>query len=150
MSDGEDHEGEAVEEAKAAAEEGVVIDTIGIGSTAGEPVPDFDASGVMTGYKKDKAGQTVMSRLNEATLKQIAQAAGGVYVHATDNDLGMETVLAEIKKMAKSEMQSRLTVEYEQRYRWLLLPALAMLILVTILPLSAAIRRTKDQGVKNA
>ena len=151
LTDGEDHEGEAVEEAKAAREEGVVIHAIGIGSTAGEPVPEFDDGGVMKGYKKDKAGQTVMSRLNEATLKQITAAAGGRYVHAVNRDLGMDAIRDEIERMAKTETQARLVIEYEERFRWLLVPAFCFVFAAAaLIPLTARVRwrrRPKNGGV---
>jgi Ca-activated chloride channel family protein len=146
LTDGEDHEGEAVEEAKAAAEEGVIIFAIGIGSSSGEPVPEFDEGGTQTGYKKDKGGQTVLSKLNEALLKQLASVSGGAYIHARNDEFGMEAVRAAVDRLVKTETQSRVIVEYKERFRWLLIPAFAMLLGATLLPLTSGIgrRRKKD------
>jgi Ca-activated chloride channel family protein len=144
ITDGEDHEGEAVEEARAAAEEGVTIFTIGIGSASGEPVPELDEGGAMTGYKKDKAGNTVLSKLDESLLKQVASSSGGLYVHARDNDLGMDTVRAAMEKMAKTETQSRVIIEYVERFKWLLVPGTFLLVVGALLPLTAGIKRRKS------
>jgi Ca-activated chloride channel family protein len=138
LTDGEDHEGGVAESAKAAADEGIVIHAIGIGSTSGEPVPDYDEKGVMKGYKKDKAGQTVLSRLNETALKQVTSATGGRYVHAVNRDLGMDAIRDEIARMAKTETQSRLIIQYDECFRWFLLPAAVFLFVGgALLPLSA-------------
>jgi len=141
ITDGEDHEGEAVEQAKKAAAEGVAIFTIGIGSPQGEPVPDWGENNEMKGYKKNREGETVLSKLNETLLKQIAAATGGKYIHAGSGNMGTDELLSDIKGMAKSETQARVVIEYEPRFRWFLIPAFAFLTMAALIPLLGGIKK---------
>ncbi len=79
ITDGEDHEGDVREAARAAADAGMIIYTVGIGSPGGEPIPLRDARGNVTGYKEDRSERKVTSRLGEAVLEEIAIATGGRY-----------------------------------------------------------------------
>lgn len=116
ITDGEDHEGAAIEKAKALAKEGVRIFTVGVGSLTGEPIPVVDARDRIVGYKQDKAGNTVMTRLNEEMLVEIARAADGRYVHSAAGDLGIGEIHAELERMDKAEFETRQTVQYDERF----------------------------------
>lgn len=116
ITDGEDHEGAAIEKAKALAKEGVRVFTVGIGSVSGEPIPVVDKKGKVVGYKKDKQGNTVMTRLNEQILVEIAEAADGRYVHSNAGDLGIGEIHAELERMDKAEFETRHTVQYDERF----------------------------------
>lgn len=116
ITDGEDHEGAAIEKAKALAKEGVRIFTVGIGSVSGEPIPLVDKKGKVVGYKTDHQGNTVMTRLNEQILMEIAEAADGRYVHSTAGDLGIGEIHAELERMDKAEFETRHTVQYDERF----------------------------------
>jgi Ca-activated chloride channel homolog len=127
LSDGEDHEGGVVEAAKAAAQEGVVIYTIGIGSEAGVPVPMNKGGGSVV-YKKDKDGNLVMTRLNSVTLERIAIESGGKYFHA-GTDLDLTRIYNEISKMEKSDFGMTKAVIHEEQYQIFLLIAIIFILI---------------------
>ncbi len=125
ISDGEDHEPEAIEKAKEAKENGIMINTIGIGTLNGVPIPLIE-DGVVKGYRKDKNGQTVVTKLNPEALKEIAASANGVYVQATQSDIGIETVLDKINQLEKNQIENKMYTDYEDQFQWFL--ALALLL----------------------
>jgi Ca-activated chloride channel family protein len=128
ITDGEDHEGNAVEEAEKAAKEGIVIYTLGIGSDAGVPIPVHDASGNVN-YKKDREGNVVMTRVDVASLERIALVTNGKAYQSTSGGLELERIYKEIRKMEKREMESKHFTQFEDRYQWPLGIALILLIL---------------------
>jgi Ca-activated chloride channel family protein len=132
ISDGEDHEGSAIEAAKAAASEGVIIYTVGIGSESGVPIPVSKGSGNVV-YKKDRSGNLVMTRLDPVTLEKIAIEGHGRYFHA-GTDLDLTQVIAEIEKMEKKELGSSRLNMYEERYQIFLLIALILLLIEFFIP----------------
>lgn len=144
MTDGEDHGTDAVEAAKQAAEAGIVIYTIGMGSTAGEPIPDPSGGG----YKKDRNGQIVMTKLNETVLIDVASAAKGRYFRATDTERELGVIQEEISRMQQGELESRMYAYYEERFQVPLAFALAVLALEAFLP--DAVRRRKERSGRGA
>jgi Ca-activated chloride channel homolog len=127
ISDGEDHEGDAVEAAKAAAAEGVIIYTVGIGSENGVPIPLSKGGGNVI-YKKDKEGNLVMTKLDPVMLEKIAIEGHGKYFNA-GTDLDLSRIIAEIERMEKKELGvSQLNI-YEERYQIFLFIALVLLII---------------------
>jgi Ca-activated chloride channel family protein len=128
LSDGEDHEGGAAEAARAAAKDGIVIYTIGIGSEAGVPVP-MNRGGGNVVYKKDKAGNLVMTRLNSVTLEKIAIEAHGKYFHA-GTDLDLTRIYNEISRMEKTDFGMTKAVVHEEQYQIFLLIAVAFILMV--------------------
>ena len=80
LSDGEDHEGGAIEAARKAHATGLTVHVVGVGGSAGEPIPVLDAEGRITGHKRDARGEVILSRMNEKVLREVAEAGGGVYV----------------------------------------------------------------------
>ena len=127
LSDGEDHEGGVVEAAKAAAQEGVVIYTIGIGSEAGAPVPMNKGGGSVL-YKKDKDGNLVMTRLNSLTLEKIAIESGGKYFHA-GTDLDLTRIYNEVSKMEMSDFGMTKAVIHEEQYQIFLFIAIIFILI---------------------
>jgi len=127
LSDGEDHEGNIAEAAKAAAREGVIIYTIGIGSETGVPVP-MNRGGTNVVYKKDKAGNLVMTRLNPVALEKIAIETNGKYFHA-GTDLDLTRIYNEISKMEKSDFGMTKAVVHEEQYQLFLLIALIFILI---------------------
>jgi Ca-activated chloride channel family protein len=103
---------------------GVRILTVGIGSATGEPIPEVDKRGNFLGYKKDRSGATVMSRLDEAGLQSIAEKTGGRYIHSASGGIGVQEVWEELDRLDKAEFESRLTVKYDERFQFLAFPAL--------------------------
>jgi Ca-activated chloride channel homolog len=127
LSDGEDHEGNVVEAAKTAAQEGVVIYTIGIGSEAGVPIP-VNKGGSNVIYKKDKDGNLVMTRLNSVVLEKIAIESGGKYFHA-GTDLDLTRIYNEVSKMEKSDFGMTKAVIHEEQYQIFLLIAIIFILI---------------------
>jgi Ca-activated chloride channel homolog len=132
ISDGEDNEGNAVEAAKAAAGEGIIIYTVGVGSESGVPIPVSKGAGSVV-YKKDKSGNLVMTRLDPVTLEKIAIEGHGKYFNA-GTDLDLSRIMAEIERMEKKELgSSRLNI-YEERYQIFLFLAFALLLVEFFIP----------------
>ncbi len=128
ITDGEDHEGDAVQAATAAAEKGIRIYTIGMGLPEGCPIPVFNKSAVQTGFKKDLKNNTVITKLNETMLKQIASAGNGKYVRANNAQTGLSIIFDEINSLEKTQFESRVFSDYEDRFQFLLAPALLLLL----------------------
>jgi Ca-activated chloride channel family protein len=129
ITDGEDHEGGAVAAAKEAARQGVVIYTLGVGTGAGSPIPQRDAGGGVTGYKRDREGKIVTSHLDPVGLAEIAEAAGGKYLPATAEGKEIREIEDRIARMERRQVGSRLTITYEERYQIPLAVALLALVL---------------------
>lgn len=137
ISDGEDHENDAaVEAAKEAAKQGVRIYTIGMGLAEGAPIPEYNSYGHQVGYRKDRQGNTIITRLDEAMLQRIAAAGNGLYVRANNSNVGLEKIYADINKMDKSEIEAKVFTDYEDQYQWFVGAAI-VLLLVEILVSSA-------------
>ena len=129
ITDGEDNEGTLAEATKRAAERGVKIFTVGIGTAEGELIPAGDG-----GFLKDRKGQVVKSRLGEDTLKKLAIDTGGVYLHAAGADLGLADLYRDhIATMEKRELASSLERRYEQHYQMPLGLALLLLVVEALL-----------------
>jgi Ca-activated chloride channel family protein len=129
ITDGENHEDDAVDAAKAAAEKGIKVFTIGMGLPEGAPIPLYDRNGNRLGYKKDRQGKTVVTRLDEDMLRQIAAAGGGSYVRANNATTGLSKVLDDINKIQKQEIETRQFTDYEDRFQIFLAMALILLFL---------------------
>ncbi len=134
LTDGEDHDTDPIGAAKEAAKQGVKIYPIGIGSAQGEPIPIYDQNGERTGFIKDDDGKVVMSRLDEATLREIVRITGGKYYRATASGLELGQVLNDIRGMDKKELGGQLVTQYADRYQWPLLLGLIVLLLEFIIP----------------
>jgi Ca-activated chloride channel homolog len=134
LTDGEDHDSDAVGAAEDAAGKNIRIFTIGFGNPAGEPVPVTDDAGNFTGYKKDKKGETVMSKLDESLLLKISDITKGVYFRADDGTISTDRLLYEIKGLDRGKLTSNLSRQYEDRYQYILFFALALLFAECLLP----------------
>ena len=128
ITDGEDHEGGAVEAAKEAKKNGMRVFVLGVGSPKGSPVPD--GSG---GYMKDRTGQEVMSALNEDMCKQVAKAGGGAYIHVDNTNLAQKQLDAEIGKLQKGDIMSVAYSEYDEQFQAVGILLLLVLIAETII-----------------
>ena len=123
ITDGEDHEGGAVEAAKAAHEEGYNVYLLGIGSINGSPVPDPDTGN----YMIDNTGNTVMSRLNEQMGREIAQAGGGAYIHVDNNSSAQRLLDEELDKLEKGE--TTIYSDYAEQFQYAAAFAILLLII---------------------
>ncbi len=133
ITDGENHEGDAAEAAKEAADMGINVYTIGMGLPEGAPIPVFNSRNQLTGYKKDKQGNAIISRLNETMLQQIAAAGDGKFVLASNRSGGLEQILEEISKLEKAEFETKMFSDYEDRFQYLIAISLFLLVLEFLL-----------------
>ena len=149
FTDGEDHEGGIDAAAMRLKASGVQTIVIGVGSALGEPIPLVDAEGNVLGYKKDRQGQTVMSKMSPGVLESVAQSTGGTFIDGTLRpDLGITDVESAVKALEKRELQSRVRTDRTPRTVWALWVALLALVAAVVLPLVAPARRRS--GVENA
>lgn len=128
VTDGEDHEGNPIEVAKEAVEKGITIHTIGIGSATGVPIPDYKY-GKKVGFKKDKDGNTVITKLNETALENIAATGNGIYVRATNAEIGFGPVFNEIEKLQKKTFQGKIFTDYDDQFQYFLAGAILFFII---------------------
>lgn len=128
ITDGEDHEEGSIEAAKEAYSAGIIIHTIGIGSAQGVPIPVTSANG-QKDYRTDYEGKVVVSKLNEELLRQVAEAGHGTYVRATASQTGLSTILDEMNKMEKQEIQMKVYAEYDEQFAYYVGFALFLLLI---------------------
>ncbi|GHA23506.1 BatB protein [Salinimicrobium marinum] len=119
ISDGEDHQGEVSQIAEEAASEGIMIYTIGVGTAKGGPIPE-KRNGVIQSYKKDNNGETVITRLNEETLREIASEANGAYIDGRVTDEVIEEVTEVLQNMDKKEFEAKQVADFEPQFQWFL------------------------------
>ena len=132
ISDGEDHEEQAIEAARQASDDGVVICTVGMGSDKGVPIPIIK-NGRKIGIKKDKDESTVLTKLNEKNLIDIAQAGSGSYTKTKGLNLNLRTIIDRIKKIEKTTLKKDRYSTYDDQFQWFLFPALILLLLDLII-----------------
>jgi Ca-activated chloride channel family protein len=128
ITDGEDHEGNVLEQTEAAAAKGITVYTIGMGLPEGAPIPVYNGE-IQTGYKKDGDGNTVMSKLDETLLQRIATVGKGMYVRATNSETGLNKIFSDISKIQKSEIEEKQFSDYEDRFQYFVALALILLAL---------------------
>jgi Ca-activated chloride channel family protein len=133
LTDGEDLSGGLKEAVKQAAESGVIIIAVGIGKPEGEPVPAGDAPG-QTQYRKDREGRTVVSRLGEKTLLDMAAATSGAYIRYNNPDAVAGEISSQLKKLEKSKWQGKNRARYKNRYQLPLILAVLLLLLELLVP----------------
>ena len=127
ITDGENHEDDAVASAKAAVDEGIVVHTIGMGLPSGSPIPVLKNG--QTDYLKDRDGKVVVTKLNEQMLEQISGAGQGIYVRANNAQVGLNALFDEINKMQKEEMETRTYSEYDDQFQYFFAAGLFLLLL---------------------
>ena len=123
ISDGENHEDDAVAAAREAAEAGIRIYTVGVGSAAGQPVP------VDGELLRDKDGNIVVSRLDEKTLRQVADAGGGAYIQAGNEEFGLNPIINDIRAMEGELFSSVVFEEYDEQYMYFFGIAFVLLVI---------------------
>jgi Ca-activated chloride channel family protein len=128
ITDGENHEEGALKLAEEATEKNITIHTIGMGSEAGGPIPTY-SNGVKTGFKKDRDGNTVVTRLNEEMLREVAAAGKGAYIRATNGQTGLDAIFREINKMQKKQFGSKVYSDYDDKFQYFLAVALFLFLL---------------------
>lgn len=147
ISDGEDHEGDIGNVAAEAAEKGIQIFTIGVGSLKGGPIP-IKRNGVIQSYKKDQEGETVITKLNESTLKEIAADANGEYIQGNVTETVLEKVTETLQNMDKTEFEAKQFADYQSQFQWFLGLAI-LLILLDVFLLERKTRWVKKLNLFN-
>lgn len=127
FTDGEDMGGASHEAARQAAEAKVRIYAIGFGSTDGAPVPEIDETGKAIGYKQTESGEPILTRLDEAALRDMASATGGESYIASGGDDTTVELVPTLARLEQSDLGSQEFTEYEERFQWLLGMALLLL-----------------------
>ncbi len=137
ITDGENHEDDAIAASKSAQENGIHVHTIGVGLPEGAPIPIDEGS--QHNFIKDENGSVVISKLDEQLLQEIASVGKGAYIRANNSDLGLNTIYKEINKMSKTEIESKTYSEFENQFQW----PLGVSLLLFILELLILERKTK-------
>ena len=125
LTDSEDHEGDAIQYAKRAADAGIMVNVIGIGSVDGSPIPESQFS---SNYKTDTEGNIVVTKLNEQMALEIAQNGKGLFVHADNTNAAMNALEAELDKLQKKDMESLAYSEYDEKF-----PIVAWILLIVLI-----------------
>jgi len=119
ISDGEDHSEQAAIVAEEASEEGIRIFTIGVGDVKGGPIPE-KRNGVVLNYKKDRQGETVITKLNEETLQNIASEANGAYINGENTKDVVENIREILNAMDKTEFEAKEFADFKDQFQWFL------------------------------
>ncbi len=138
ITDGEDHEGGAVEAAEAAHKQGINVFILGIGDSRGAPIPTGNG-----GYMTDLSGNTVMTALNEDMCREIAQAGKGKYIHVDNTNSAQELLDEQLTRLQKGEVDSVIYSEYDEQFQ-----AVGILVLLLLL-LEVVILEVKNPLLKN-
>lgn len=128
ITDGEDHEGGALEAAREAYKKGINVFILGVGTSKGAPIPDGNG-----GYLKDNSGQTVLSALNEQMCQQVAKAGNGVYIHVDNTSDAQEKLNKELSKLQSGISDTVVYSEYNEQFQIFGIILLLLLIVETIL-----------------
>ena len=126
ITDGENHEDDAVAAARAAREKGIYVHTIGMGLPQGAPIPEKGQNGQ---YMEDAQGNVVISKLDEGTLREIAKVGEGLFVRASSTNVGLNTLLDEIDRMDKTLLEEQVFSDYAEKYQYFLLLALLFVLI---------------------
>jgi Ca-activated chloride channel family protein len=129
ITDGEDHEGDLQTEIKNSNDKNVLIYTIGMGSPSGAPIPVYDARGNQVDYKKDNEGNTVLTKLDEKTLQEIATKGNGKYYLSSSYQNELDLIYKDLAAIEKSEFGTKKITDYDDKYYYFLLPAILLLII---------------------
>ena len=125
ITDGENHEDDAVAVAKRAKEEGIQVLVVGIGKPEGSPIPLPGTNN----YRKDREGNVVVSRLNEEMCREIAQAGGGIYVRCDNTNTATKAIQKELDKLATQEIETQVFTDYNEQFQGVALIALLLLVI---------------------
>ncbi|OQY48962.1 MAG: hypothetical protein B6242_00785 [Anaerolineaceae bacterium 4572_78] len=134
FTDGENHGVDVLIATRAAKEKNVIIYTIGFGSPQGEPIPEYNAKGEIVGYKKNKQGETILSKLDEVTLQKIALTTNGQYYRASASGDEIQSLMNEVGQLQSVELESQFEEQRVERFQGFLLAALCFLVVTELIP----------------
>lgn len=139
ITDGENHEDDPVAAAKQAADMGIMVYTIGVGSQQGQPIP------MKNGLLKDPEGNIVVTKLDENTLEEVAKAGNGAYVHAGNDEFGLNPVINDIRKLDEEEFKSIVFEEYDEQFMYFFAIALGLLVIQMLIGERKVLRHLFDK-----
>ena len=140
ITDGEDHEGKAIAIAEKAAQTGIIIHTVGVGSVSGSLIPILDKKTGDISYKKDRRGKLITSTLNEGILQDIARAGNGIYVRFDNRAAHYKMITDSINQMEKKSISTHEFSEYEDQYQLFGVMALSMFLAAFFIPTKKQLR----------
>jgi len=132
ITDGEDHEGEAIDLARQASKRDMIVHTVGVGTTSGSLIPEIDSSGLVE-YKKDNSGKLITTQLNEKILEEIADAGKGSYVRFNNRSANYKNILKQIDTMEKRTIKSHIYSDFEEQYQKFGIVSLLLMIVSMII-----------------
>ncbi len=144
ITDGEGYGSDPIEAAEDARKEGVKIYTVGIGDPKGEPIPIYNKRGERVGFKKDKDGEVIITKMDESTLQKVALATGGKYYRASPSELELDKIYDDVSGMEKKELEGKLLLQYDDRFQWPL--ALAMVFIIWEVFMPERVKRSQKEG----
>jgi len=127
ITDGENHEDDAVGAATEAAKQGITIYTLGMGLPQGGPIPDN--SNGQKGYRKDRQGNIIVTKLDEQMLQKIAEAGKGAYIRANNAQIGLNNLFGEVNKMEKTELETQIYADYDDKFQYFIGFGIFMILL---------------------
>lgn len=129
ITDGESFDGDTFGAAEDAAKQGVLIYTIGLGSPEGAPIPVYGASGRQVDFKRDRSGAVVLTKLDETTMGKLAAIGNGKYIRGTNAQDELDEIYKSLNALQKKEFGTKQFTDFEDRFQWLLAPAILILLL---------------------
>jgi Ca-activated chloride channel family protein len=129
ITDGEDHEGDIDKAVENATEKEIKIYTIGLGSPDGVPIPVYDNRGNVVGFKQDNSGQTILTKLNESILKDIASKGNGKYYRGNNYEDYLDKIYSDLSRLEQAEFGVKKVTDYEDRFYYFLAPAILLLLI---------------------
>jgi Ca-activated chloride channel family protein len=129
ITDGEDHEGDVQKAVENAESRDIKIYTIGLGSEGGVPIPVYNNRSQLVGFKKDREGNTVLTKLDEEALKRIAIDGDGKYFRGTNYEDHLDKIYTELSELEQTEFGVKKVTDYEDRFYFFLIPALILLVM---------------------
>lgn len=128
ITDGENHEDDAVGASKRAAEQGIIVHTIGMGSLKGGPIPIY-RNGIRVSYKKDKDGSIILTKLNASMLEQISSAGNGKFIMSANSDPDLTALIENISELEKTEFDTKIFTDYEDRFQYFIFATLLLMVI---------------------
>ncbi|MDE3058614.1 MAG: VWA domain-containing protein [Bacteroidota bacterium] len=133
ITDGENNQGDAISEAEEAGKKGIIVYTIGMGSPDGAPIPIYDANGHQVDFKRDRSGNIVLTKLDEASLEKIASLGNGKYFHASNSQDELDLIYKDINALQKHEFGTKQFTDYEDQFQYFIAAGILFLLIELLL-----------------